>query len=86
MWCKSDDNMTVDCDKLFLENNLMFVQTDYICSRAFKFANVYSDPTYDWFVGFMICITIFLAFFLFDQPHDCFRCLGKDPERTFSIM
>ena len=26
-----------------------------------------------------------LTFLLFDNPHDCFVCLGKDPERIYSI-
>ena len=25
-----------------------------------------------------------LTFFAFNQPHDCFVCLGKDPERIYS--
>lgn len=36
-----------------------------------------------WFVDFMILIPS-LTFFAFDKPHDCFVCLGKDPERIFS--
>ena len=26
-----------------------------------------------------------LTFFLFDVPHDCFSCLAKDPNHTYSI-
>ena len=28
----------------------------------------------------------FLAFFIFNRPHDCFICLGKDPERIYSSL
>ena len=27
-----------------------------------------------------------VAFLLLNDPHDCFRCLGKDPDRVFSIQ
>ena len=26
-----------------------------------------------------------VAFLILNDPHDCFRCLGKDPDRIFSI-
>jgi len=26
----------------------------------------------------------FLVFYFLDHPHDCFRCLGKDPDRIYS--
>lgn len=26
------------------------------------------------------------AFYLFTVPHDCYKCLGKDPDRVFSIF
>ena len=25
-----------------------------------------------------------VAFLCFDDPHDCFRCMGKDPDRIYS--
>ena len=25
-----------------------------------------------------------VVFLMFDDPHDCFTCLGKDPERKYS--
>ena len=33
--------------------------------------------------NFVIVLPI-IVFFLLDQPHDCFICLGKDPDRIFS--
>ena len=36
-----------------------------------------------WFIDFMILIPS-LTFFALDQPHDCYICLGKDPERIYS--
>ena len=38
-----------------------------------------------------LCTTVvelipFLMFFLLDRPHDCFVCLGKDPDRIYSIF
>ena len=26
----------------------------------------------------------FIALFIFNQPHDCYRCVGKDPDQPFS--
>ena len=37
-----------------------------------------------WLVDFAIFIPI-ITFFIFDNPHDCFVCLGKDPDRRYSI-
>ena len=27
-----------------------------------------------------------IVFFCFDEPHDCFRCMGKDPDRIYSCF
>ena len=27
-----------------------------------------------------------LTFYVLDAPHDCFACLGKDPDRIYSIF
>jgi hypothetical protein len=32
---------------------------------------------------FLIPFFVFLAF---NKPHDCFKCLGKDPDRRYSIF
>ena len=32
----------------------------------------------------LVTIIPFWAFLLFRNPHDCFKCLGKDPERNYS--
>jgi len=34
----------------------------------------------------VIEMTPFLAFYLLDRPHDCFVCLGRDPDRIYSQM
>ena len=26
-----------------------------------------------------------IAFLILNQPHDCYKCLGKDPDRVFSV-
>ena len=28
----------------------------------------------------------FMAFYTFNRPHDCFVCLGKDPDRVYSSL
>ena len=42
----------------------------------------YSDPwqaTYSFF-----SILPFLVFLMLDKPHDCYKCVGKDPKRKYS--
>ena len=39
-----------------------------------------------FFATIIVEIIPFLAFFLLDQPHDCFICLGKDPDRVYSSL
>ena len=34
-------------------------------------------------VDFLILIPV-LSFFALDRPHDCYTCLGKDPDRIYS--
>ena len=41
-----------------------------------------SATLYFWFILFELLPFIF--YFTLNRPHDCFRCLGKDPDRRFS--
>ena len=56
------------------------------------FENVLMSPESKKKISLMFFGTItvelvpFLAFFLLDQPHDCFVCLGKDPDRIYSSL
>ena len=34
--------------------------------------------------GNIIYMLPMLAFFIFNDPHDCYTCLGKDPDRIYS--
>ena len=34
----------------------------------------------------IVSILPYWAFLLFHDPHDCFKCLGKDPERNYSMF
>ena len=34
----------------------------------------------------MLQVIPLLAFYTFDRPHDCFVCLGKDPDRIYSKL
>ena len=34
----------------------------------------------------MVELIPFLTFYLLDRPHDCFECLGKDPDRIYSSL
>ena len=41
-----------------------------------------SAELYFWFIMFELLPFIF--YFILKEPHDCFTCVGKDPERRFS--
>ena len=43
-----------------------------------------SAKLYFWFIVFEMVPFIF--FFILNRPHDCFMCLGKDPDRRFSVF
>ena len=36
-------------------------------------------------LNFVQCIP-FVAYYMIDEPHDCFVCLGKDPDRIYSSI
>jgi len=39
------------------------------------------------YLGFIVAELLpFVFYFAFNKPHDCFKCLGKDPDRRFSIF
>ena len=50
-----------------------------------NFIEVYTAEENVWVKDIFMYILPFWAFFLLNTPHDCFRCLGKDPDRPFSI-
>ena len=37
-----------------------------------------------WNLSFWMLFPVFI-FFLLNNPHDCYTCLGKDPDRIYSI-
>ena len=47
-----------------------------------KFTPDLASETY--FVFIIFELLPFLLYFILQQPHDCFLCLGKDPDRRFS--
>ena len=36
-----------------------------------------------WMINFFLMLSS-LTFFGLDEPHDCFVCFGKDPDRVYS--
>ena len=58
-----------------------------LCQLANYFMNrVKSVKAFSWQLtefNFAILLTVGV-FLLFDSPHDCFVCLGKDPDRIYS--
>jgi len=39
-----------------------------------------------YFFSVLLELLPFLTFFWLDEPHDCFVCLGKDPDRVYSVF
>ena len=39
-----------------------------------------------FFTVTMLELTPFIAFYFLNRPHDCFVCLGKDPDRIYSSL
>ena len=37
------------------------------------------------YISNIIVLLPVLTFLVSDKPHDCFSCLAKDPDRTYSI-
>ena len=74
-----------DCIHMYRMQDVEWVQNESWCHLVFGFMNQYSDPAWSWLQTCLVDLPVFWAFFLLDNPHDCFRCLGKDPDRIFSI-
>ena len=59
---------------------------DSICVKylnvKYREADVYSMLS--WVQNIILELFPIWSFLLFYKPHDCFRCLGKDPDRIFS--
>ena len=37
------------------------------------------------FLQFVVGLIPVVTYMLVVRPHDCYKCVGKDPERTYSI-
>ena len=68
-------------------------ESDGICGwYTDGFENVLLSDNSKQYLSLMFFLTIaielvpLLAFFALDQPHDCFVCLGKDPDRIYSSL
>ena len=77
-------DLNIDCKHLFLNDVTWMINNSY-CSTTHSLINIYVNFDTQWIVKFFFYLFPIWAFFLFNDPHDCFRCLGKDPDRIFSI-
>lgn len=80
------------CTKAYLKDNLamfdVFSTEEDVCFRIIDFfgrfnknSNIASMPFALYYIQLLLPVVVFL---MFDDPHDCFTCLGKDPERKYS--
>ena len=74
-----------ECEKIFDKREIQWINPESVCETSFEFMAWYTDPSTFWFTTCFVSLPIIWAFFLLNTPHDCFRCLGKDPDRIFSI-
>ena len=80
--------MDIDCDHLYLAKDpedLKWVNGESYCRVAHDFIVGYTDPKNTWIDEALVFLMPIWAFFLLNSAHDCFKCLGKDPDRIFSI-
>ena len=80
-----DKAQELDCAHMFQEKDVKWVNKASLCHVTYGLINFYIEPGYYWLKTAAISLPVIWAFFLLDKPHDCFRCLGKDPDRIFSI-
>ena len=59
-----------------------------ICIQMFQLRGSVAVHEYSTDRGIILFNLVILlpivVFFMFDQPHDCFVCFGKDPDHTYS--
>ena len=83
---REEHNMNpLDCVHMYRKDDIVWIAYNSWCHTVYTYMDIYSDPTYSWVQTCLVDLPVFWAFFLLNQPHDCFRCLGKDPDRVFSI-
>ena len=70
MYDYEDANDSSFCPTLFSEQVSFF-------SSAKAYSQVFL------FIDLVVLLPV-VTFLLFDNPHDCFTCLGKDPDRIYS--
>lgn len=67
-----------------------YVETDKIadfCTGVQQLTSFTPEETSITYVSFITAELLpFLFFFALNDPHDCFQCLGKDPERRYSVF
>ena len=73
-----------DCKHLYLES-VYWMERESVCAWWHQMIWFYVEPGHQWLVKTITYLVPIWAFFILDKPHDCFRCLGKDPDRIFSI-
>ena len=60
--------------------------TKNLCFSIFP-KNLSPNQASEEYFFFIVCELIpFVIYFLLQKPHDCFVCLGKDPDRRFSMF
>ena len=59
-----------------------------MCQPVFKIFNIHTFQQFAYVYIKINCLLILpvVAFMILDDPHDCFMCLGKDPDRPYSIF
>ena len=52
-----------------------------------KYSHLTPEKSSVTYLAFIVAELVpFVSYFWLNEPHDCFRCLGKDPDRRFSIF
>ena len=66
------------------EGKLEWADSSSFCNYLSDWYHSYSSAGGSLKEAIVIYLLPIWAFFLLNVPHDCFKCLGKDPDRIFS--
>ena len=78
--------ITIVSGCLITQTHMGIEQSVELCLGIFKIKPDANLSTKLYFLYIMFELLPFIFFFILNKPHDCFICLGKDPNRRFSMF
>ena len=75
-------NTTLFC--ILTEDNLDYIYGGWCAFRITYASDLESLTIIEQLLGNIILMLPLIAYFWLNDPHDCYTCLGKDPDRIYS--